>query len=102
MEYKVIAVDFDGVIHDYKNPIEGRRMGGEIFGTKDALKRIRAKGYKIVVFSVWGAESKTITDFMKYYNLPFDEVTNIKPLADYYIDDKAIRFTNWEDALNQI
>ncbi len=32
---------------------------------------------------------------MNYYKLPFNEITNIKPQADHYIDDKAIKFENW-------
>ena len=101
--HKVIAVDFDGVIHDFKNPVPGRRMGPPIQGAQDALNRLRAQGYEIVVFTVWGDEKgqKTISDFMNYYDLPFDRITNIKPNADAYIDDKAVRFTSWEDVWNQ-
>ena len=98
---KCIAVDFDGVIHDFKNPVPGRRMGPPIFNAQDALVDLKSKGYEIVVFTVWGDEKgqSVIRDFMNYYNLPFDRITNIKPQADFYIDDKAIRFTSWEDAL---
>jgi hypothetical protein len=37
--------------------------------------------------------------FLEEHKIPYDEIddgTKGKPLADYYIDDKAIRFTdNW-------
>jgi hypothetical protein len=97
----IIAVDFDGVIHDYKNPIEGRRMGAPIAGTKEALAEFEANDHRIIIFSVWGnpAGEKIIRDFMNYYELPYHEITNVKPQADLYIDDKAIRFTNWEEVL---
>ena len=97
-----LAIDFDGVIHDFKNPIAGRRMGAPIEGTKQALDELESKGCKIIVFSVWGDQPEVITDYMNFYELPFHEITNIKPLADYYIDDNAIRFTNWADILKQI
>ena len=93
---KVIAVDFDGVVHDFKHPIKGRRMGEPIEGTQDALKRLRGLGHKIIIHSVWG-DSKAIRDFMEYYKLPYDSITNIKPTADFYVDDKAVRFTNWPE-----
>jgi len=101
---KVLAIDFDGVIHDYKNPIPGRRMGGPIKGTKETLIYFKNKGYKIIVFSIWGDEEgkKTISDFMSYYKLPFTCITNIKPNADYYIDDKAIHFNNWVEVRKEI
>ena len=95
----ILAIDFDGVIHDFKNPIQGRRMGTPIQGTKEALIKFKQRGDKIIVFTVWGDAkgTKTISDFMKYYELPFDEITNIKPQADVYLDDRAIRFINWQD-----
>lgn len=101
---KAIAVDFDGVIHDYKNPIEGRRMGRPMKGAREALRFLKTLGYEIIIFSIWGDEKgkKTISDFMIYYELPFDKITNIKPQAEYYIDDKGIKFTSWEDVVLQI
>lgn len=101
---KVLAIDFDGVIHDFKNPIPGRRMGKAMSGAKEALHFLRSKGYKIIVFTIWGDEKgqRTIADFMNYYDLPYDSITNVKPQADHYIDDKAIHFTNWDEVLTQI
>lgn len=94
-----LAIDFDGVIHDFKNPIKGRRMGAPIQGTKEALDSFKKKGYEIIIHTVWGDEKgqKTISDFMNYYQLPYDSITNIKPNVDWYIDDKAIHFTCWKD-----
>jgi ribonucleotide monophosphatase NagD (HAD superfamily) len=101
---KTLAIDFDGVIHDYKNPVPGRRMGAPIAGAKEALTSLKDKGYEIVVFTVWGDEKgqKVIADFMNYYQLPFDRITNIKPQAEYYIDDKAIAFLRWDDVLPKL
>lgn len=99
-----LAIDFDQVIHDTKNPIPGRRMGGPILGAKEALERLKKRGDTIIVFTVWGGDAgrKTISDWMNYYQIPFDSITNIKPSADAYIDDKGIRFNNWEEVLRLI
>jgi len=95
----ILAIDFDGVIHDYKNPIEGRRMGAPVVGTRDALLKYKHRGDRIIIHSVWAdmGNRKVIADFMNYYRLPYDEITNVKPNADYYIDDKAIKFTSWNN-----
>lgn len=100
----IIAVDFDGVIHDHKHSIKGKRMGAPVEGTDKALRTLKARGHKIVVLSVWGDDKgkPIIADFMKYYGLLYDEITNIKIRADIYLDDHAVRFTTWEEFLNGI
>lgn len=100
----ILAIDFDGVIHDFKHPIKGRRMGAPILGTKEALQDFKKRGHTIIVHTVWGDEKgqKTIGDFMKYYGIPYDSITNIKPQADFYIDDKAIRFQDWDSMMSYI
>lgn len=95
----ILAIDFDGVIHDFKNPLKGRRMGAPIQGTKEALEKLKQDGHTIIIHTVWGDArgSKIIEDFMKYFDLPYDSITNIKPQADFYIDDKAISFISWQE-----
>lgn len=99
-----LSIDFDGVIHDFKNPIPGRRMGGPILGAKESLIQIKKLGYEIIVFSTWatGNGVGAICNFMNYYELPFDKITNVKQDCDYYIDDKAIEFSNWKEVLPKI
>lgn len=103
-KYRIIAVDFDGVIHDHENPIEGRRMGAPIDGAQEALEYLKGQGDKIIIFCVWAGSDqgkKTISDWMVFYEIPFNDITNIKPNADFYIDDRAIRFVNWENTLEE-
>lgn len=103
---ETIAIDFDGVVHDHKNPVEGRRMGGPIEGAQKAIKILKLqRNFKIVIFCVWaGSEQgrQTIAEWMKFYSIPYDEITNIKPQAKIYIDDKGYRFENWDSALDFI
>lgn len=98
MENKILAIDFDGVIHDYKNPLPGRRMGPPIEGAKDALESYVAAGHEVIVFSVWGhdAGATTIEKWMHYYKIPFHSITNIKPKADLYLDDHGKKFERWD------
>lgn len=102
MNNLILAIDFDGVIHDFKNPLTGRRMGAPINGAKEALEFFKKRGDTIIIHSVWGDKPKAISDFMVYYGLPFDSITNIKPNADVYLDDKAVRFTNWEEVCHSL
>lgn len=93
----ILAIDYDGVIHDHKNPPSGRKLGPPIVGAKEALIGFKKQGHKIIIHTVWGTpEGKpTIAKWFEYFQIPYDQITNIKPNADLYIDDKAVHFTTW-------
>lgn len=103
---KTIAIDFDGVIHSY---ISGFVRGGAVFdppnpGAIDSLHKLDKKGFKIVIFTA-RTDFGPIIEWLRQYwpadsTMEIPEVTNIKPAAFAYIDDRAIRFTNWIDILN--
>lgn len=94
----ILAIDYDGVIHDYKNPPPGRKMGPPIEGAKEALTEFKRQGHTVIIHTVWIPETHaTIAKWMEYFDIPYDSITNIKPNAACYIDDKAIHFTAWEN-----
>ena len=98
----VLATDFDGVIHNPTKRKPGYKLGTPMEGAVEALAEIKAYEHRIIVFCYWAstpAGVKAITDWMDYFKLPYDEVTNIKPDADYYIDNKAIRFESWQQTM---
>lgn len=103
---KLLAIDFDGTIHNDKDVLPGYRMGQPFLGTQDALRRLKAMGYDIVVHCFWADSAKNvqvIRDWLHYFAIPFDEVTNIKPNAVAYIDDKAIKFeNNWDQIIEEL
>ncbi len=99
----VLAVDFDGVIHRYSKGWNG----GEIYdppvkGAPEALRRISRK-FKIVVFTARATtptRKARVAAYLKKHGISFDEITNRKPPAVAYIDDKAIRFSgSWREIL---
>lgn len=109
-----LAIDFDGVIHkNSKGFHDGTVYDEPVLGTIDALKHL-SKKYDIVIFSAKAKKDRPlingktgeelIWDWLVKYGLNhyIKEVTAEKPRAVYYIDDKAIQFTNWEDTLNEI
>jgi len=71
-------------------------MGLPVDGAVEAMRALKAKGHVIIIHTVRGDRPKHVMDWLSYYNIPFDDVTNIKPNADLYIDDKAITFKGWE------
>ena len=101
---QVILVDFDGTLHDIKHPVPGRRMGPPMPGAKEAMDILKQRGNTLIVFSVRGYEPhrKVLADWLDYYQIPYDDITNIKVQCDWIIDDRAIRHISWANTLLKI
>jgi len=103
----IVCLDFDGVIHWNISKWRGRSVipDGVIPGTKDAIHQLRQKA-RVVVFSGRCASPegrKAIQSWLDHHGIEVDEVCEHKPLADMYIDDRAIPFTgNWDEAIESI
>lgn len=99
----MIAIDFDDTLHLTSQPVPGKRMGPPIKGAKEALLQLKREGHTIVVHTVWSLDRQpVIREWLRFYGIPFDSITNIKPEADLFVDDRAVRFINWERALREI
>lgn len=95
---KVISIDFDHVLHDAKRGF----LNGELYGepTEGAVWTLNnlAKEYTLVICTSRKPEDfKKIQEWLAKYGFPEMEVTNVKPIAKFYIDDRGLRFTNWAD-----
>ncbi|MFA5238346.1 MAG: hypothetical protein WC476_01385 [Phycisphaerae bacterium] len=106
-----ICLDFDGVIHKYSQGWQGGNLYDEpIDGAIESICELCQAGYKLVILTARCEKHNEILDWFKdeaakrglcncrKVNCP--EVTNIKPPARVYIDDRGIRFTNWNDILS--
>ena len=91
----IIAIDFDRVIHDTDHPKEGRKMGPPMEGAKEALRDLFRQGHQIIIHSCNRPE--VIQKWMQYYEIPYHYVWDGvgKPVAHYYVDDRAVKFTSW-------
>lgn len=99
MGYKPrLLVDFDGVLHAYSRGwADGTAYDGPIQGAKEALAGLAADGYEIVIFST--REATQIVEWLDGHDFPAYRVTNVKEPAVAQIDDRAVRFIDWSQAL---
>jgi phosphoglycolate phosphatase-like HAD superfamily hydrolase len=89
-----IAVDFDGVIHRYSKGFQGldNAYDPPTKGTRAALTELKNLGYRLIIVS--SRPTNIIKKWLKQEEMShfFDEVSNVKHPAKYYIDDHAIFF----------
>ena len=109
-----ISIDFDGTLVDHEFP----HIGALKPGAKEALEALRHYGFWIIISSCRTSgmhreifeqvpgqpptDRKYFKDMVKFLDdnqIPYDQVDDGslgKVLADFYVDDKAVRFNdNW-------
>lgn len=106
---KTIGIDFDGTICQKQKYGDGIITQEPHIGAKDVIEKLKNAGYRISVFTTrlnpkFGGDiewkKQQIINWLNKYEIPFDDVSNNKPEAVAYIDDRAIRFINWQDVNN--
>jgi len=109
-----IAVDFDGVIHkNSKGYHDGTIYDEPVEGVREALEKLSEK-YTVIIYTAKARRDRGLVNGMSGVQLVWDwlkehdlskyvsKVTAEKPRAVAYIDDKGIRFDNWNNVLSQI
>lgn len=109
-----VGIDFDGVVHKCsKGYYDGTIYDEPIEGSYEALKTIASK-YTVIIYTCKAkpdrglVNGKTGTqlvwDWLKKYDMDqfVSKVTSEKPRARFYIDDKAIRFADWQSTMKAI
>jgi hypothetical protein len=100
MKPKRIAIDFDGVL------IDGQHIPRKIeiatgVPKPDAVEAVHflvGLGFECYVLTSRAShEWPEVKEWLRKYGFPDMEVTNLKMNAVAYIDDRGIRFTNWQD-----
>jgi phosphoheptose isomerase len=109
-----IGIDFDGVIHRCsKGFYDGTIYDDPIEGSREALESLSQK-YNIVVYTAKAKPDRPLINGKTGQELVWEwldknnlsqyvsEVTAEKPRARVYIDDKGIRFTDWNSTLQMM
>ena len=98
-ELGVACVDLDSVLI-YHNHADGiSRLGRALPLGRELVKLLKQKSYKVIVLTAREGryEHGRIHEYLRSRGFQIDRVTNRKPAADAYFDDKAFRIPkNWE------
>ena len=104
-----LAIDFDGVIHKYSKGFQGLQNAYDVpnEGTREALEELIKRGFRLIIVS--SRPVNVINMWLEKYDMVkyFEEVTNIKRPASFYIDDHALHFNNelekpWQEVLDTV
>jgi len=99
------VIDFDGVCHTYDHWRDGSLYGDPIEGSVEGMWTLVRQGKKLAV-STARADTperlQAVVEWLAKHGYPPVPVTNLKPVAFFYLDDRGIRFVDWTQALADI
>lgn len=106
---KRLCFDLDGTICHNKVGNETYSDVEPFPGAVEALKRLKSKGFYIILSTARhmrtyeANEGKILAnlgylyDWLNKWDIPYDEIHIGKPHVELFIDDKGYRHTNWKD-----
>lgn len=92
---ETIALDFDGVLHDYKEWDGIRPKGPPVEGAVDFVLWLKRKGFSLYILSVRAGHKdgvQFITKWLEKWGFPKMDVTDRKQGGCLMIDDRGFRF----------
>lgn len=110
---RVIAVDFDGVVNDYRTWEGVDVFRDPVPGAVEAIRKLRELNY-VVVLNTTRIITPALRLWLDFHGIVFDAYNEdphtptdhrspTKILADIYIDDRAVRFNgDWSQTLKDV
>lgn len=110
-----ICIDLDGVIAAHRRDGETYADVAVIPGAVEKLTELKAAGHYLILHTarhmktcagnvglVTARIGPITLDWLKRHGVPYDEIHFGKPWAHYYIDDNAVRFASWDQAVSDL
>jgi len=110
-----IAIDLDGTICPIKKPGESYADLEPFPEATNRIREFKKAGHYIIIVTarhmvtcegnlgkVMKKMGKLTFDWLDRYGIEYDEIYFGKPNAEIYIDDRALRFSNWSDITNDL
>ena len=97
-----LIIDLDGTICTEEKTFS-RNLAKPNKDAKESIEKLKNMGNTIIIYTArsWNEYEMTI-DWLKKNIIPFDQLIMGKPTGDYWIDDRAIKYSSWKDVINQL
>ena len=115
MKIYKFCFDLDGTICHIKKEDQHYIDVDPLPGSVETLQRLKSEGHYIIIMTarnmltynnnvgkIIANQSPIVLEWLSKHQIPYDEIHFGKPLADFYVDDKAIKLTNWKEFNKQI
>jgi len=80
-----------------------RSLAKPIEGALESINKLYDQGHTIIIYTARSWQEYEMTDhWLKFNKFKYNQLIMGKPIGDFWIDDRAIKFSNWHDTLNQI
>ncbi len=97
-----IIIDLDGTICTEEKQFS-RSLARPLPGASGQISRLMEEGHTVIIYSARSWQEFEMTrDWLARYQIPYSQLVMGKPTGDLWIDDRAVRFTNWEEMGEQI
>jgi len=110
-----IVIDLDGTICPIKSKSESYADLLPNIGAVDKINALKMAGHYIIIQTarnmgtcdsnvgkVLKNVGKITLDWLEKYEIQYDEIFFGKPNAQVYIDDRAFRYSSWDEINNEI
>ena len=97
-----LIIDIDGTICEERPTFE-RALAKPLPDAVEVLKRLKLVGHHITLYTARGWREYEMTEaWLNEYEIPFDMLICGKPVYDIWVDDRAMKFTNWREVYGEI
>jgi hypothetical protein len=98
----IVNVDLDGTICT-EEPTFERSLAKPLPGAREALTALVEAGHTVVIYSSrsW-SELKMTETWLREHGIPFSGLHLGKPVADLFVDDRAVAFSGWSSAVPEL
>jgi uncharacterized HAD superfamily protein len=97
-----LIIDLDGTICTEEKTFS-RSLATPLNNARESIKKLKNCGHTIILYTARGWNEYEMTvKWLENNKIIFDQLIMGKPIGDFWIDDRAIKFSSWSDVMRLI